>query len=309
MNDQAGQSAVPAISFNPTDAISGGTVIDDVQAQVVSIRSCLFDYHGKAPQPTVALHAHYRYMVEGQTVDAHEYYSAGDPKNLIPSQDGRQLIPVGSQGGLNDNCNALLFMSSWVNAGFTQAIGNDLAVFDGWVVHVKRVPGPKRNIAGSKGDGKVLLVQKVLGQAPIAPAPVQTGAQAMQSPQMGMGQAIPGGNPFQMGQVQPTPAAPPAPGGFQFGGMAPAPQAPLTPAPQVPMLAPGGDLVTAGAQALVALLAANGGSLQKSDLPIKAFTALANDPNRNALVQMFLNDQFLGMQGAPWKYQGTTISL
>lgn len=285
-----------AVSFNPADAVAGGSLIDDTEAVLVSLRSCMFDYNGKAPQAVPALHAVWQYMVDGHPQVAHEYYSAGDAKNLAPSADGRQLIPVGTQGGLNDNCNAYKLMVSFINGGFpAQNIGRDLGVFDGARCYVKRVPQPK--VQGAQKDSKPLLVQKYLGQGTVLPMAAQ--GQGTGVPSMGQGVAA--------GYAQPTPQQAPAMG---YANPAPTPQ--VAPVGAAPVAAVAGGaapnpLHDKAVGALMSLLMSKGGALPKAQIPALAFTALASDPDRNVLVQMIFSDAFLA--AGPWKFDGATVSL
>lgn len=301
-----------AVSFNPADAVAGGSLIDDTEATLVSLRSCMFDYNGKAPQAVPALHAVWQYLVDGHPQVAHEYYSAGDAKNLAPSGDGRQLIPVGSQGGLNDNCNAYKLMVSFINGGFpATSIGRDLGVFDGARCYVKRVPQPK--VQGAQKDSKPLLVQKYLGQGQILPMPTATVGGAMVGGAVGAG-VPPMGQGMPAGYAPQTPQQAPAMG---YANPMPTP-APMAGLPGQPMGIPTGVPVAApvanpmhdkAVGALMSLLMSKGGTLPKAQIPAMAFTALGNDPDRNTLVQMMFADGFLSTPGVPWKFDGQTVSL
>lgn len=335
-----------ALSFNPTDAVAGGTLIDDCEATLVSLRAQLYDYNGKIPAPIVALHGIWQYLVDGQPQVAHEYYSVGDPKNFAPSVDGRQIVPVGTQVGLTDSCNAYKLMVSFINGGFQGSIGKDLGVFDGSRCYVKRVAQPK--VQGAEKQSRPLLVQKYLGVGQVLPmAHTAQAAPAVQGfganmPQMGggmpagfgaptaapgfapMGGAAPAGFPG-MGQTpgmvpqgfnpaavaaQAPAAAPAGFGGFQAPQAAPMQAQAPAPAPQA-MGAPGvsPEVMNKAAGYLHALLQQNGGTLPKAQIAAKAFTALANDPDRNVLVQLMFTDGFLATPGAPWKFDGQTVSL
>lgn len=57
------------------------------------------------------------------------------------------------------------------------------------------------------------------------------------------------------------------------------------------------------------LIAEAGGEISKKDLSAAAFKKLASDPDRNKLVQMVYQDDFLGGDDAPWSYDGGIISL
>jgi hypothetical protein len=70
-----------------------------------------------------------------------------------------------------------------------------------------------------------------------------------------------------------------------------------------------GELTEQATEGLVAILSAAGGVITKAAIAGQAFKHFAKDPNRNALVQVIYSDEFLKQDGAPWSFDGTTVTL
>jgi hypothetical protein len=275
-----------ALSLKPSDAQAGG-FIDDVDVILKEVRFVMWDYMGQGP-PTVALHV---YMQDEQGQDHHQYYSAGDPSKMIPSSDGKTLNPAGAATGLNQNTNALAFISSLVTSGFPEdRIGEDVSIFDGLVCHINQVAQPKRSGLKDQKEGKTYaLVTKILrlpwDEGPALKAPAK-------------GAPKPAGKVTQF--TPPAPAPPPV-----------AAQPPAASASPAPTTAPDGALQEKARALVLAILAEKGGTLPKQKLPTEAFRALSNDSDRNAVVSLVFSEEFLqkGMADGTFSYDGTTISL
>jgi len=264
------------ISLKPSDAVAGGGLIDDVDVTIESCRAALWDYNGQIPSPVVALAVT---MIGAEGAKAIQYYSAGDPKHFVPSQDGRKFVPVGSATGLNENTNAMMFLVSLVNAGFPEdKIGDDLGVFDGTMAHVNRVPQPARpglggGVTGKVGKPTVLVVSK------IHKLPWENAAN------LAKGQA--------KTKTAKTASAPVAVAEQASG----------------PAANGQGDLTGKATEGLLAILAEKGGSITKAQIAQAAFKYFQKDADRNQLVQMVYKDEFLGGEGTPWSFDGTTVTM
>src|SRR3990167_6088446 len=136
----AGQTA----GLKPSEFVEGGGVVSDVDVGLKEVAFVLWDYNGRAPVRNPAIMAK---MVEDEGTEHVQYWSAGQSKDWMPSEDGKKLVAVGSGSGLNSGSNAGILLTSIVNAGFPEdKIGDDITVFQGMRCHVIRVPAPKRGI-------------------------------------------------------------------------------------------------------------------------------------------------------------------
>lgn len=104
----------------------------------------IFDYGGKAPQPTTAARIIYA------NDDGQEYtqqYSVGDTARFLPSQDGKTLIAVGTAAALSKSSNFYILMNALINAGFPEnrlPENGDISVLDGLYTYNIGLPEPKR---------------------------------------------------------------------------------------------------------------------------------------------------------------------
>jgi len=265
------------ISLKPSEASAGGFTIDDVDVVLEKCRFRLWDYNGTIPNPILGLEVVYR---DDEGGEATQVYSAGDTKHFVPSEDGSEAMQVGSLPTLAETTNAMAWMVSLVNAGFPEdKIGDKVSVFEGTRVHVNQVPQPKRKglkNPGTGADKNILLVSKI-HTYPWDPKAGKTGPKA---------------------------AAPKAP----VAAKAAAPAVAGTVAKAVAPAAPAADAGELNGLAMETLLG-KGGAIPKAQIAQEAFKALATHPQRNALVQMVYKDEFLKQDGAPWLFDGTTVSM
>lgn len=130
------------LSLRPSDAIEGSAVAPDGNYRITGSKVELWDYNGKAPA-TVAI----KLTMSGDDGSEFvQYYSAGDPTRLQPSEDGKRLVPTSEAvKGLNKSCNAFILLSNMVNAGFPEnKIGDDMSVFEGTYAQFQQIPEPER---------------------------------------------------------------------------------------------------------------------------------------------------------------------
>lgn len=256
------------VSINPADAVQGGGLFDDVDVTLTAVRVALWDYNGSIQTPVPALKV--TMLGEGGN-EFTQFYSAGDQKNFVPSDDQRHFVPVGKSSGLNDSSNAYAFLASLINSGFpADKVKDDVSVFDGTLCHVGNVPQKVRKGLAAPPDGKpkmVLVVDKI--------------------------HKLPWENKAAPGPTGPTMSSPVASTPSQTAGSA----------------GPGSPIWAKGAEGLVGILASKGGSCAKGALAQEAFKFFAKDPDRNALVQLLFKDEFLGASGQPWGFDGTTVKL
>lgn len=287
------------VSLKPSEASSGGAVIDDVDVRIVGCRFNLWDYNGTIQAPVLALKVTF---LDDEGNQSEQQFSAGDTKHFVPNEDGTEAVQVGSIPTLNDNTNAMAFMASLVNSGFPEdKILDKVSVFEGTKVHVKQAPQPKRagikNAQPNQGAKTVLLVNKI-HELPWEPA-AQAAMQAI-----GAGaQAAAAGKPKVAGA--PKAAAP------KQAAPAMAAQAPAVLAAAVAQAhAPGGNgeaLDGEARQAVLEMLLAKGGTMAKAALAADAFKFLSTHPKRNEMVTLIYKDEFL--KGGPWSFDGSTLSM
>lgn len=264
------------ISLKPSEASQGGgAMIDDVDVTIGKVRFRLWDYNGQIPNPILGLEVTY---VDDEGNEAAQVYSAGETKHFVPSPDGSEAQKVGTIETLQETTNAMQWMVSVVNAGFPEdKIADKVTVFEGTKVHVNAVPQPKRpGLKTAQKEGKtILLVSKILAlpgekAKAIAPAKAKVAAKA------------------------PAQAEAPAQAQAATGGNGAATDV---------------DLNAVGVDTLIGIIMAKGGSIPQAAIAQEAFKVLATHPKRNQIVQLVYKPEFLKQDGAPWSYDGSTVSM
>jgi hypothetical protein len=157
----AGQSA----GLKPSQFVEGGGLVSDIDVVFQEVAFVMWDYDGKIPQANPAIKVK---MVEEEGTEHEQYWSSGNSKDWVASEDGKKLVAVGSSSGINSGSNAGILLTSIVNAGFPEdKIGDDIKIFQGMRCHVIRQAAPKRNIVRApRADGRtyedtVLVVSKI----------------------------------------------------------------------------------------------------------------------------------------------------
>jgi hypothetical protein len=265
-----------ALSLRPSDAQAGG-FLDDLDVTLREARFVIWDYMGKA-NPAVALKVT---MEETDGITHEQYYSAGDPNKVTPSPDGKTLIPQAGATGLNNNTNALAFISSIINAGFPEdKLGSDASVFDGLGAHVNQVAQPKRAGLKDQKEGKTYLLVTKITRLPWDAA----------TPKAAKGAPV---------NRTAAPAGPRA--------VAPTPTA--TPVPSNGAATP--EMIEKARGTVISILTEKGGSVPRSKLSQEAFRLLSNDPDRNAIVKLVYDDGFLVQSVAEgvFAFDGATVTL
>lgn len=162
MSKAAQNSEGVHLSLRPSDAESGGGLLDDVNATVTISESVTYDYNGKS-EPGPSYHVHLK-ADDGSEAD--QYYSAGKLERVVPSEDGKHFDPAPgtSSKGLNDSTNAFMFLSTLVEKGFPEDKLSDLSSVAGLYAHFNRVPQKKRAGLENDGDKKktILVVTKII---------------------------------------------------------------------------------------------------------------------------------------------------
>ena len=247
------------ISFNPDTFVRGG-MLDDADVTINTLRLVEWDYNGNVDVPCLALHLN---AVDSEGNEHDEYLSAGDIKRLKPSEDGKKAISVGGATGLNMNSNAGIFLTSLINGGFPKdRVSNDLSVFDGTLVHVRRIAQAQRaGFQPTRKEGReatVLTVEKVI--------------------------SLPGEQKTGKGKGK---------------GAASSKTAPATAAGSATAPVADSDLDAKTVTAVAGILATNNGTTNKSLLPSLLFAALKDDPDKAKAVQLAFNPIWLGSGERP----------
>jgi hypothetical protein len=258
------------VSINPDTFVQGG-LIDDVDAILTAVRFAKFDYEGKS-DAVLALKVNFT-TPDGEPHE--QYYSAGDLKRFQPSDDGLRAIPVAGAASLVVSSNASQFLISIVNAGFPKnKLGDDVSVFDGTGVHLRRVAQAERKGLSKPKEGDdrqktILVVEKILFQPGTKPTFT-----------IGSGTTVAKG----------APAA-----GKSVGAPAAAASAPAAPA--------GGDIDEKTAGYIIQVLSENGGSFNKTILPNALFKLLAaaKDPDQSKVLNTAFKPEWIGSADRPWK--------
>jgi len=263
------------VSLKPSEAVAGG-LLDDV---TVDWKECAFemwDYNGKIPAPVPALKVA---MEEPDTKEEHtQYWSCGRAQDWAPSNDGKQLVAVGSATAIRTSSNVFVLLKSLVDCKFPEdKLGNDISELQGLRAHMSRVAAPKRpGLAKAKrtaADGTeyedTILVVSDIHNMPWEKAK-PTGAPKT----AGVGTAK---------AAAPTKAAPPAEGEAQ----------PIDEEATTFMME--------------ALADAGDDGIPRKTIPTVAFQKLTGNPNRNAIAKRVYEEDFLS--AGPWVYDGTVIKM
>ena len=266
------------VSLKPSDAVAGGGGIDNLDCTILQARFRLWDYNGTIPAPVLGLSIDFE-LEDG--AKANQVYSAGDTKHFVPSpQDGgKSATAVGSLTGLVESTNAMAFLASLVNSGFPEdKIGDDISVIEGTKVHIDQVPQPKRGglNQGDKGGNKTIgIVTKILS-FPWDAKGAKPGPKAV----AGRGKT-----------AATTTTAPVAQGNGAVDQNDPIFQE------------------TVGH--VMAVIAANGGSVAKKALSNEVFKLVQKSPNRNPIMSLAFMDAFLSgnMGEVPFNFDGSTVSM
>jgi hypothetical protein len=256
-----------AALLNPDSFVEGGGLIDDVDATFKSCTFEMFDYNGKAdPAPALKL------VLDVAGDEMTQYYSMGSAKDWIPSEDGKQLLSVGSATSIRLSSNGGIFLKSLVDSGFPgDKLGDDISILDGTQAHMIQVPEPQRSTKKTKEQQekeakygpKTILVVSAINRLPWEKATPAGGKKAPAT-----------------GKPVSKPAAKPA-------------------AKTETAEVSGGAVEDKVTEFILGVLA-EAGTVMKKELPAKIFAALKDDPDKSAMVKVVFSDDFLN--AGPWNY-------
>lgn len=257
------------VSLKPSDATKGGGLLDDEDVKVVESKFVMFDYGGKA-QPVPALHWKLDAMDGSEPLS--QYWSMGKATDWIPSDDGKELVPIGRATQLVESSNGMVLITSAINAGFPESkLGDDVTIFEGMECHVNRVAAPERKgMVNRKENQTILTVSK------IHKMPWEKDTTTKKGKAKGKG-----------------------------GGKAAAKEATETSA-SLEEIATEFILNILSDEERMASHYPDG--IPKAKLAPEAFSVFAvGDPNRSAIVQLVFKDEFLS--AGPWKYEGGKVTM
>ena len=254
-----------AVSLNPENFTEGGGLIDDVDVVFEECRFEIFDYQGKStPVPALKV-AMTSEDIEGVM---EQYYSMGSANDWIPSDDGTQLVAVGKASNIRMTSNGGIFLKALIDAGFpVEDLGDDISALDGLQAHVIQVPAPKRSMKKTKDQEE--------REAKFGPPTLLVVSEIV---------ALPGEKKVPAGAPKKTSAKK---------------AAPKKAAAKKEKAAPDGDVEASAVAGILAILA-EVGTIAKKDLPSKIFQTMKDDPDRNAIVKVAFDDEFLS--NGPWEY-------
>jgi hypothetical protein len=244
----AGQAAL----LKPSTFVEGGGLPGDIDVTFKEVKFVLWDYNGKIPTANPAMFVK---MQEDSGEEHDQWWSSGQSKDWVPSEDGKTLVAVGSATGLNTNSNAGMLITSIVNAGFPEdKIDGDVTVFQGLRCHVIRQPVKREGLTREpRADGKV-FESTVLVVSKIHSLPWEKSSAT--------GKAATG-----------TTVASGTSGG---NGAA------------------GGTLEETASGVVMEILMAEGKHIPKQQLVTKVFQKVKGNPECNKIVQLVNKDEFLG---------------
>lgn len=265
-----------AAMLNPETFVEGGGLIDDVDVTFTGCSFEQFDYNGKAsPVPALKLE------LEAADISVTQYYSMGALKDWMPSEDGTQLLSVGSATSIRMSSNGGILLKSLVDAGFpADKLGDDISVLVGLQAHMIQVPEPGRSMKKTKEQEekeakfgpKTILVVSAVNKLPWE-------------------KATPAGGKKTATKAKPKPKAAPK-------------KTTTKAAPAADAAAEDSDVESKATEVIMEILAESG-TVTKKELPAKIFKMRADDPDKNEMIKTVFNDEFLA--AGPWSYDDGTL--
>jgi hypothetical protein len=256
------------ISVAPSDAISGGGAPDNVDSTIVSMSAVTWDYDGRF-EPSAFLAVQFK---DDDGTEHDQKYSAGDLSKIVPADDGSCFYPAegSSATGLNNNCNAYLFLGSLVDQGFPEDKLRDegFQTAVGTRGHLNAI-APKKKREGLEGGNKPISVFTKIHSMPWEKKAAGKAAPASRS--------TTGASPKNTASVQSTNGS-------------------------------GDDLNDEAIEAVVAALAKADGPIEVKRLGMAAFQAAPKAAHRKELIKYVVQNDFLEQADAPWVIDGEFIT-
>lgn len=254
-------------------------LLDMVDAVITAAEFVLWDYNGKAPSANPALKI--TLDVDGyeeSEVEPH-YYSCGRAADFAPSPDGDMLIGISAAGeaGIRKNSNVSLFFKNLAEIGVPRFENANASQLVGIKAHWRRVPAPNRegmkkrtDDSGREFEPTIFLPVKLIHTAEDAPKPSKKDA-AKTSAKKG------GKKPAAKGKGKSTkPAA----------------------------KSDNGVLESRFVEFLSKHLE-NAGATPKTAIHGTVFNEFQKDPDRNALMDLANDPEFMEDEARPWAHDDT----
>jgi len=261
-------------SLSPEGFVQGGGLLDDAN---VTLKGCcfeMFDYNGTIIPGVPAL------KIGMETEDGEESaqdYSMGNASDWAPSEDGKELLAIGKAKAIRTTSNGGIFLQNLVDAGYpADNLGTDISVLDGVVAHVIQIPAPKRSGMKAKTETKyektILVVDEIIS---LPEEEKKKGKKKAAPKSKGKKKAA----PAETEEVITEPEEGDA------------------------------DLEQKTTDAIMEILAASGGSVSVKKLPGEVFQVAKADPDRNAIIKMAFEEEFLSK--GPWTFDAKkgTVTL
>lgn len=310
--------------FNPNNMAEGG-LLQDLDAKFMEVGFVMWDYNGQQ-KPGPALQVNLMDL-EGKMHT--QYFSAGDSKFFVPSDDNTTLVPVGDRNKLASGSNFGKLMTSLVNCGYPadrlDSTDNIQELLTGLEVHLIRETVERKGMVKSPRPGEkeprpdtVLVVSQIHhypwdqttaslfdGVTPQAADAAQAPGQAKGAPVVA--KVAPKGAPA---GIKPVPAA------GKPATAKPTSAAPAKPAAATPK-ANGAAPVTVDddelSMSVNQVIGEQGGAVTKARLGPLLFAAITDKvgPEKQAMLKRALETDFLesgGVGGGMWSFDGGTLS-
>lgn len=168
------------LSIRPSDMVEGAAVPQNMNLRVTAAKFTLFEYGGKSAQPAVGAMLS---LIDDQGVTYEQFYSAGSTERIIPSVDGKKLMPVGTATAVVKSSNFHILMRELVNAGFPEnKLDKDVSSLTDLYAYWIGLPEPERLGLKKKGEDtgrtKILCVPQKILRLPWETAGATTGVGA-----------------------------------------------------------------------------------------------------------------------------------
>lgn len=283
------------VSMNPDNFVEGG-LIDDFDGEVMMAKFCYWDYD-KGGEQYLFLGLVIKNLADSKEFP--QYYSAGDKEMFEPGdEEGTWLKAKSDRGAMSTSTNAAALLKSLQAANFPQQRLEEMGIGEALVglkAHWNRVTQPKRPgliKTGKAADGKDEREKSTLLVSSILSLPGQVGG-GVATKKAGLG----------IGATSPAKTAVGVAAGKTVQSATPAPTngAAAVADPEIDDLC----MMT-----LMEILAENGGTVTKAQLPAMAFKKLMQNPLKAKAIPRIHSIPFLeSVTAAGITFDGATVTM
>lgn len=239
------------------DDFISGGLLDDVDVTWKNVRFEMYNYGGKS-DPAPCLGADLVTGVELRPEDVvRQYWSCGSSDNWEPSEDGSRLIPVGGDTELRRSTNLFLLLKSLKEAGFPMP-----QLADGSVTPLNGLKAHMRRIDAPKRGNMI-----------------QNARRGRDGKEFERDNKI-----LCVEKIIALPSE--APKGAKKGKKEPVTEA-----------KPTSNLDSKTMDILTSVIVQSGGKINKKDLPTIGFKILAGDVDRNRVLALLFNEEWIQSSG------------